>query len=285
MAVQDLDVSVCQNPVALAEALELHPRALGQLLQPDVYVAVRPAAMAGTFLSEELYRMVSHKVTARPAQEVLREYLCHLLRRLRQQDDALCGMEHGCDVFAPPAWPEWKPEQIAQEEKERRAWENERIAEEDAEQKAIWAAREHGDSERPRTKRLPRTFTKPADGLERWEDLAKLTELEDMRYALYEDGFETVGDLMRCTEHELAQYENLGKRGARRIVQAFQSRNMQPSLWPSIWGDPDISDQEAWDLVWQAELERDRQEAYADWLASEEKERRYFATGGKEKPL
>ena len=209
MAVQDLDVSVCQNPVALAEALELHPRVLGQLLQPDVYVAVRPAAMAGTFLSEELYRMVSHKVTAR----------------------------------------------------------------------------EHGDSERPRTKRLPRTFTKPADGLERWEDLAKLTELEDMRYALYEDGFETVGDLMRCTEHELAQYENLGKRGARRIVQAFQSRNMQPGLWPSIWGDPDISDQEAWDLVWQAELERDRQEAYADWLASEEKERRYFATGGKEKPL
>ena len=32
MAVQDLDVSVCQNPVALAEALELHPRVLGQML-------------------------------------------------------------------------------------------------------------------------------------------------------------------------------------------------------------------------------------------------------------
>ena len=115
---------------------------LGQMLRPDVYVATRPAAMAGTLLEEELYRLVSHRIEAVAAGDVLREYLCHLFFQLKEQDDLLCGMEHGCDVFAPLAWPEWKQEQAAREEREQTEREMERRREEDEEQAAIWAERE-----------------------------------------------------------------------------------------------------------------------------------------------
>ena len=249
---------------------------LGQMLRPDVYVATRPAAMAGTLL-EELYRLVSHRIEAVAAGDVLREYLCHLFFQLKEQDDLLCGMEHGCDVFAPLAWPEWKQEQAAREEREQMEREMERRREEDEEQAAIWAERERGKPTAPQCKRLPRTFMKPVGGIERWTEIQTLTDLEDMFYALYEDNFQTVGDLIRHTEHELSQYANLGKSGARRITQTLQTLNMQPGLWPTVWGDSDISDQEAMLEAWREEDEAQWREEYGEWLSDIQKEQNEFA--------
>lgn len=129
----------------------------------------------------------------------------------------------------------------------------------------------------PQCKRLPRTFMKPVGGIERWTEIQTLTDLEDMFYALYEDNFQTVGDLIRHTEHELSQYANLGKSGARRITQTLQTLNMQPGLWPTVWGDSDISDQEAMLEAWREEDEAQWREEYGEWLSDIQKEQNEFA--------
>jgi hypothetical protein len=96
-ALEGADFSQLKEPERLGEVLDIHPRLLGQLLSPDVYVVVEPEALAGGLISGEVYELVRHRIEAVPAREILRQYLLRLLTELEEEDDIACRRENGCD--------------------------------------------------------------------------------------------------------------------------------------------------------------------------------------------
>ncbi len=96
-ALERTDFSALIQPERLGQLLGIHPRLLGQLLCPDVYVAVEPETLAGSLIPGEVYKLVCHRIKAVSGQELLRRALIDRLSRLKAEDDAACRQENGCD--------------------------------------------------------------------------------------------------------------------------------------------------------------------------------------------